>query len=226
VNTQNRPEYWEPFNEPFVKAFNPIFKNTIDGTPINTREVIRLMSLWFRDMGQKIHSTTELSRMKVIGFSDAFPSFERFGFSNWRDRQKKFIDIAGADMDALSVHPYDGVNVTGQNNRRSGSNSEAILDLLETYTDQKFGTPKKLAITEFGIIETNYPAGPAPGFYNEAEHAVTIRGINSMLFNFFERQDNIEICIPFITGRSDFFYNRNRNRPTKPYVPSLIRPTS
>ncbi len=226
VVTNDRPEYWEPFNEPFVKAFDSAFDNDIvTGNPVSDSEVITRMSEWFRDMAQKVHSTTELSNMKVIGFSDAFPSFERNFFSNWRDRAKKFIDIAGADMDALSVHPYDGINVTGEDSRRSGSNSEAILDLLETYTQQKFGAPKKLAITEFGIIEANYPVGPSPSFYNESESAISIRGLNAMMFNFFEREDNIEICIPFITGRANFFYNNSSAIPDRPYVPAIIRPT-
>ncbi len=219
VNTANRPEYWEPFNEPFIKAFDPIF--TSGGN--SPSQVITEMSIWFREMAKKIHDTPELGKMKVIGFSDAFPSFERRGFTNWRDREKKFIDLAGAEMDAISVHPYDGVNVTGQANGRSGSNSEAILDLIETYTALKFGTPKKLAITEFGVIEDN---SLYPETFSDSESALTIRGLNSMLFNFLEREDNIEISIPFITGRADFWYNNDDAIPTKPYIPALVVPTA
>jgi len=96
VATNDRPEYWEPFNEPFVKAENPnnvdLRTDPVTMQPFNTRETITQMSEWFRDIAQKVHTTTELGNMKVIGFSDAFPSFERSGFSNWRDRSKKFID--------------------------------------------------------------------------------------------------------------------------------------
>ncbi|ARV16524.1 carbohydrate-binding protein [Polaribacter sp. SA4-12] len=215
VSAKDRPEYWEPFNEPFIKAG----KTEYTSLGYTQSQVVSEMSVWFREMAKKIHSTPELAKMKVIGFSDAYPSFERRGFTNWRDRQKKFIDIAGTDMDALSVHPYDGVNVTGQANGRSGSNLEAILDLLETYSALKFGAPKKLAISEFGVIENGdiYSAG-----YNDSEIALTIRGLNSMMFNFFERQDNIEITIPFITGKAEFYYKTPQ---TKPYIPSLVIPT-
>ncbi|ARV16523.1 T9SS type A sorting domain-containing protein [Polaribacter sp. SA4-12] len=215
VDVNGRPEYWEPFNEPFIKADY----NEFTSLGYTTSEVITEMSVWFREMAKKIHSAPELSKMKVIGFSDAYPSFERRGFTNWRDRKKKFIDIAGSDMDALSVHPYDGVNVTGQSNGRSGSNSEAILDLIETYTALKFGSPKKLAISEFGVIKNEdlYPPG-----INDSQIALSIKGLNNMLFNFFEREDNIEITIPFVIGRADWYFKQARNYP---YVSSLVMPT-
>ncbi len=225
VDNQNRPEYWEPFNEPFIKA-----NNFIGPSAPTNQDVVRKMSEWFRDMAKGIHDTPELARMKVIGFSSAFPSYARRDFSEtWQNHMKLFIDIAGAEIDALSVHPYDGVNQVGQSNGRSGSNSEAILDLLEAYTSEVLGAPKKLAITEFGVIERGFPPGPAPGYYNEAASGITINGLNSMLFNFFERQDNIEICIPFITGRADFWYQDfmqdGGDGTVKPYTPAYMRPT-
>ncbi|WP_109434949.1 T9SS type A sorting domain-containing protein [Aquimarina sp. AU119] len=225
VDNQNRPEYWEPFNEPFIKANNFIGPSAPTG-----QAVVRKMSEWFRDMAKGIHDTPELAKMKVIGFSSAFPSYARRDFSEtWQNHMKLFIDVAGAEIDALSVHPYDGVNQIGQSNGRSGSNSEAILDLLEAYTNETLGAPKKLAITEFGVIERGFPPGPAPGFYNESASAITINGLNSMLFNFFERQDNIEICIPFITGRADFWYQDfmqdGGDGTVRPYTPAYLRPT-
>jgi len=213
VDDANRPEFWEPFNEPFIKA------GDFGGV---TSDVITEMSIWFREMAAKIHATPELGNMKVLGFSDAFPSYERRGFINWRDRQKKFIDIVGDEMDGLSIHAYDGVNVVGQANGRSGSNSEAILDLAETYTALKFGKPSKLAITEFGVIEDTSLYGGEE--FSDSENALSIRGLNSMLFNFLEREDNTLINIPFITGRADFWYANGR--PDKAYTPALVWPTA
>ncbi len=228
TDASGRAEYWEPFNEPFIKA-----NNFTDESGLTNEEVVTKMCEWFREMARAVHNTPELARMKVIGFGSAFPSYARRDFNEtWKNHMKKFIDIAGADMDAISVHPYDGVNQVGQPNGRSGSNSEAILDLIESYTNQKFGTPKKLAITEYGVIESDaaFPPGPAPSYYNEARSAVSISGLNNMLFNFLERQDNIEICLPFVTGRADFFYNSGFDADggdgtPRPYTPAITRPT-
>ncbi|TXE11921.1 carbohydrate-binding protein [Seonamhaeicola algicola] len=228
VGNEGRPEYWEPFNEPFIKA-----SKFTEESGLTNEQVVTKMCEWFREMAKAVHNTPELARMKVIGFSSAFPSYARRDFSEtWQNHMKKFIDIAGADIDAISVHPYDGVNQVGQANGRSGSNSEAILDLIESYTAQKFGTPKKLAITEYGVIENDeaFPPGPAPSYFNEARSAVSISGLNNMLFNFLERQDNIEICIPFVTGRADFFYQSGFSSDggtgtPRPYTPAITRPT-
>ena len=66
---------------------------------------------------------------------------------------KLFMDEAGQDMDVFSTHLYDGINQIGQDTKRSGSNMEAILDLIETYSYVKWGIIKPHAITEFGGIE-------------------------------------------------------------------------
>ncbi len=213
VNDENRAEFWEPMNEPFIHSDDDEF--TVDQPD---QQLVRVrMAEWFATLGKRVKETPQLANMKMVGYSSAWPSMERFDFGHWEDRMKMFIDIAGEYMDAISVHTYDGVNIAGQDNRRSGSNSEAILDLIDTYTVEKFGTPKKIAITEYGIIEKGYPEG-----YNEPESAISIRGINSMLFNFMERQDNMAFTVPFITGKANFYY-RDGVR-TTPYVPALFRP--
>ncbi len=224
VDTKARPEYWEPWNEPFIKA------NSFLDTGLTNPQIVLKLIEWYREMARTIHAAPELAKMKVIGFSSAFPSYARRDFSEtWQDHMKRFIDIAGADIDAISIHPYDGVNQVGQSNGRTGSNVEATLDLIEAYTNQKFGSPKKIAITEFGTIIRDFTPGPAPGYYNEAVNALTIRSFNGMLFGFFERQDNIEITIPFVTGRANFHYvdfNADGNNGTiTPYIPAYLRPT-
>ena len=70
---------------------------------------------------------------------------------------KMFIDRAGAYMDGFSVHLYDGINVTGTDTKRSGSNSEAVLDMVEAYSYIKFGHVKPLAISELEVLTTASP---------------------------------------------------------------------
>jgi len=62
VDTQNRPEYWEPFNEPFIKA------EQFSTNSISNQQVVDKMSEWHREMARAIHATPELANMKVIGF--------------------------------------------------------------------------------------------------------------------------------------------------------------
>ena len=112
VDTYLRPEYYEPMNEPFVHARD--FYDEPDWDPVAEATVKLEMAQFFKHVGQKIHAAPELANMKVIGYSAAYPTFEKNDFSIWDQNMKMFMDEAGADMDGFSTHLYDGVNLIGQ----------------------------------------------------------------------------------------------------------------
>ncbi|WP_281989520.1 T9SS type A sorting domain-containing protein [Aquimarina aggregata] len=215
VNDSGRPEFFEPMNEPFVHSGDAVFS---EQQPDAQKMRIR-MAEWFGAIGKKFDETPELSKMKVIGYSSAWPSMELWDFGHWDSRMKMFMDVAGDHIDAFATHLYDGVNVTGQDNKRSGSNSEAILDLIETYSYAKWGVIKPHAITEYGGIERGYPAG-----YSDIKSAISLKSINALLFNLLERENRMAISIPFITGKATWYINASNNYQT--YIPALWRPLS
>ena len=216
VNDESRPEFFEPMNEPFVHAHD-----FYEGNWDNSEEdrIKRQMSEVFSAVGQKIHETPALNKMKVIGYSAAWPSLELRGFTHWEENMKLFMDIAGDNMDAFATHLYDGVNVTGQNNLRSGSNSEAILDLIETYSYIKWGVVKPHAITEYGGITRGFD-----DHYTDLESIQTIRSINHMLFNLLDRENVIDISIPFVTDKSTWHLTEANDY--QPYGAALFIPTN
>jgi hypothetical protein len=207
------PEFYEPINEPFVHAGDFEFSDA------PSTEAMRLkMAQLYAAIGEAVDQTPALADMNVIGYSSAWPSVELWDFGHWDSRMKMFMDVAGDHMDGFATHLYDGVNVTGQNNRRSGSNSEAILDLIETYSYTKWGFVKPHAITEYGGIEQGY--GEA---YSDLRSAQSLRSINHLLFNLLEREDDMMVSIPFITDKSTWYLNAANNY--EPYGPALWRPT-
>ena len=212
VDTYLRPEYYEPMNEPFVNARN--FYDEPDWDPVAEATVKLEMAQFFKQVAQKIHAAPELANMKVIGYSAAYPTFEKNDFTIWDQNMKMFMDEAGADMDGFSIHLYDGINQIGQNTRRSGSNMEAILDLIETYSYFKWGIVKPHAITEFGGIEN--------GEYNDLMNVQSIRSQNSILFGLLERTDRVEIAIPFTTGKATWHITEENNY--MPYKAVLYKP--
>jgi len=129
ASDSRRPEIFEPMNEPFVHAGDDVFK----AQQPNRDLMLKKMAEFFAEIGKKFDQTPELANMKVIGYSSAWPSLERFDFGHWNQYQKMFMDTAGAYMDGFATHLYDGINVAGQDSLRSGSNSEAILDMIEAY---------------------------------------------------------------------------------------------
>ncbi len=215
VDDAGRPEFFELMNEPFVHSDDAIFAaQQPDANLMRIR-----MADWFNEIGKKIHAEPDLVNMKIIGYSSAWPSMELWDFGHWNSRMKMFMDRAGANMDAFSTHLYDGINVTGQDSFRSGSNSEAILDLIEAYSHIKFGFVKDHAISEYGGIAKGY--GPN---YSDVESVQTVKSFNNILFNLLEREDKMAISIPFATPKSLWHLTAENNY--QPYGAVLLRPTN
>jgi len=213
MDDSKRPSWYEPMNEPFVKARR--FYDEPDWDSIAEDRVKRAMANVYKQIGLRIREEPKLAKMKVIGYSAAWPEFERDNFTNWEDNMKMFMDVAGEHMDAISYHLYDGVNVVGQYNIRSGSNNDAIMDLIETYSYAKWEKIKPHAITEYG------------GILNKEEFSVinniqSVRSQNAMIFGLLEREDRMEISIPFTVDKALWHITKDNNY--MPYNSVLIRP--
>ena len=92
---------------------------------------------------------------------------------------------------------------------------EAILDLIESYSYEKWQMIKPHVISEFGGITSSSQ-------YSDINNVQSIRSQNSMLFDLFEREDRIEIVIPFNTGKSTWHINESNNY--LPYKTVLYKP--
>ncbi|WNJ20430.1 T9SS type A sorting domain-containing protein [Pontibacter sp. G13] len=197
------PTFYEPLNEPMVHA-NEFYPQNANST--QTDIIITKICEFYRDMGSALHAVPELSNMQMIGYASAYPQFENNDFDLFTRRYKKYIDIAGADMDGFSLHLYDGVGLNNSGGRRSGSNAEAIMDLVEAYSFEELGVVKPLAITEYGRLVESQPgwvAGGSVSNYEAVENSQALRSQNHMVMSFMERAGNMMISIPFSVGKSN-----------------------
>ena len=212
VKESNRPLWYEPMNEPFVHAKD--FYEEKDWDPVAELRVKTEMSQLFKAVAKKIHADPSLKNIKVMGYGAAWPSFELKNFKNWETNMGLFLDIAGDELDAISYHLYDVVNQVGQENKRSGSNNEAIMDLIETYSYQRWGFVKPHAITEYGgIVQKEF------SLINNVQ---SIRSQNAMIFGLLDREDRLEISIPFTTDNAKWHITKQNNY--QPYKAVLWRP--
>lgn len=209
---ENRPLFYEPMNEPFVHA-----QDFVDGgwDPAQNLIVQDQMTEWFKQIALEFNNRG--LDTNVIGYSSAWPSMELNDFEHWRSRQMRFMDMAGDEIDAFSFHLYDGVNVTGQDNKRSGSNAEAIMDLIETYSYYKWDKVKPHALTEYGGIIDGYEGVD----YSAERSSQELRALNHLLFSAIAREDRLLTSIPFIAGKAAWFYQANN---FQPYSAALFRP--
>jgi hypothetical protein len=216
VVDRDRPEFFELLNEPFVHA-----KDFYTG-PWSVTEQQRIktqMSQLYKEVGDRFATTPELAKMKIIGPSLAWTQFEKSDFEVWNYDMKLFMDIAGSSMHSFVTHLYDGINVTGDDRKVSGSNSEAVLDLIETYSFAKWGSIKPHAITEFGGTEAGFGTN-----YSDIASSQSVASMNHILFNLLERQDRLSIAIPFTSGKSIWHITAANNY--QPYGAVLFKPTN
>ncbi|MFI3277836.1 MAG: hypothetical protein SNH13_01205 [Rikenellaceae bacterium] len=202
-NDLELPSYYEPLNEPFVHAND--FKKAGDKTA--SEDLVRVeMSRFHKAIADAVHKAYG-GKIKVGGYASAWPYMEGFNsdFKHWESRMKTFIDTAGDNIDFYSIHIYDGRNVEGEATLRSGSNMEALMDLIEGYTFIKHGKIKPLVISEHGMTAKGMVGEP----YSPQRNWEILRSMNHQTMQFMMRADNVEKCIPFITGKAAWFKNAN-----------------
>ena len=201
------PQYLEPFNEPMVHAID-YYPEGKEGKYIDEKlkSIYDKISYYHKHLADAIRATPELKDMKVIGYASAFPEFEGNNFKSWNTRYKNFIDIAGKELDGFSIHLYDGSGINNTGGRRSGSNVEAILDLIETYSLIALDELKPYAITEYGRLVADQPGwitDKTQSNYETVENSQAVRSQLHMIMSFMERAGNIMTTIPFNVDTRD-----------------------
>ncbi len=191
---QPKPAMIEVVNEPFVAASS---HNT-------TRENI---SALHTNVAAAIHNSHP--DVMVGGYCAAHPAYEGNDgdFSHWDGNWKTFIDIAGADMDFFSLHLYD--NPAGSTNvletqYRSGSNVEALLDMIEHYSMLTLGEIKPFNISEFGSLSVT---SDIP--YDPRHDWVDVRSYSTILMQLLERPDHMIQTIPFMMVQAEWGRSAN-----------------
>ncbi len=219
------PEFFEPLNEPVVEATS-VGKMT--DPIVDQKDMIDIMFNYYNKVGQLVHNTPALANMKVIGYAAAYPEYQLNDFDRWSWTMGRFIDIAGDNMDGISIHMYDGASSsTGLKQLRSGGNSEALLDIIEAYSYKVCGVAKPIVLSEYGgsdgsssLDTTNTSPGSNP--WCEYYSDYTVGPIHHLLHNILERQDNLLFSVMFISGKATWYLNSY----AWPYSAVLFRPSN
>ena len=81
------------------------------------------------------------------------------------------------------------------------------MDMIESYSFNRWGYVKPHAITEYGGIEKNE--------FSLIRNMQSIRSQNAMIFGLLDRQDRLEISIPFTTDNATWHITENNYMPYK-----------
>lgn len=148
----------------------------------------------------------EFSSIKFGGYNAQRPHFENENFKNWSDSHELFFDIVGEKLDYISLGLYDEVNPETQTlDYCSGSNLEASLDLIETYSFNKWNTIKPFLISDYGLKVPSWLGTP----YNDQKDTFIIESLNKIVTALLDKPDRIEKAIPYILGSATEFYSNS-----------------
>lgn len=159
--------------------------------------------------------------MKVGGYCAAFPDFDVDNFERWNERDKHFIDVAGADMDFWTIHLYDFPCIGGKAKYRKGSNVEATMDMLEQYSIMTLGHVKPLMISEYNAQTHDYNGDGWLPYRDWLKMKSTV----SMMMQFMERADKINYAMPFFMLKSEWQidYSSDPTDPTNVHTSRMMR---
>lgn len=116
-------------------------------------------------------------------------------------------DPWSSELDFWTFHPYDarGVNSSGvveHSNPESSGHLDAMLDLFESYSYEKFGDPKKIAVTEYGTIQfSRYNGGDYSPYPRRLLQWDELTDVKKKLMTFMDRPDRIINATPFLAPK-------------------------
>ena len=183
------PKYYDLMESPFKDG---LF--SIDNSFLLKKNI----SKYYRDISIKLKE--KFPGMLIGGYNSARPQFANNNFENWTNNHQLFLDIAGEKMDYLSLSLYDEVNTTnGTLDYCSGSNLEATLDLLETYSYNNWNKITPFLISDYGLKVPSWEGKK----YNAQRDTFIIESLNKILMTLLDKPDRIEKAIPYILGNSE-----------------------
>ena len=196
---ENATNYLDLMDEAFANT--SLFSDDTDATK-------KEISKYYAEIAKGLKK--KFPKLKVGGYSSIRPHFELNDFKYWENNHKLFMDIAGEQMDFLSLKLYDQVDRdTSTINYCAGSDSEATLDLIETYSFNKWNTVKPILISEYGL-KVPYWEGTT---YSSDRDAFILESLNKIVMSLLDKPDRIEKAIPYILGKAEKFYKNSVANP-------------
>lgn len=178
---QPLPAYYEIMNEPVYELV------VNERTEFTTEDIFAYHNV----IAERVRELNP--DIQIGGYTAAFTNFETDNFQEWETHWQLFIDMTGGNMDFFSLHFYDFPFDGGQW-LKTGSNAEAVMDMLEQYSYLSSGAVTPMFISEYGSFEGDFYNQP----WSSRRDWLSIKSYNAMMMQFMERPNNILKSIPFI----------------------------
>lgn len=160
---------------------------------------------YHRDIAQMIKS--EFPSASIGGPSLAVTDFSANDYLRWNSTMQPFIDIAGADLDYYSIHPYERYDVQSNGTvqrpvKQSPGRINSQIDMIRNRQEQIHGNRLPLSITEYSSFNRGVNGSTANGSYAGYDRDVQqwdqSRNLREQLLVYLKRPDAIVNAVPFI----------------------------
>ncbi|WP_086932628.1 Ig-like domain-containing protein [Agarilytica rhodophyticola] len=149
---------------------------------------------------------------ETMGMTTSTPWYQ------WDVIWKRFLDVAGANMDFYSIHIYDWPKWQTDGARiRSGLHSEGMIDMLEWYDGKILGQRKEVIVSEYGAVSGKYLT-QGTELDRSRMRWEKLKPFSQMLMQFLERPDYIVSSLPFIVVKGQW----GDEGKEAPYAQSLL----
>lgn len=187
-----RPRFIEVMNEPLYHFLDDAEQAHLGVTALEVFEFHNTVAAEIRKFDPEV---------MIGGFTVAFPYFDERDFARWHERDKLFMDVAGENMDFISLHFYDfhkhhtngGSQFIGPWNFKGGR-VEATLDMVEQYSMLSWSHVKPMLISEYGGRDH----GEEWKAWTPERDWSFMKSFTPMIMSFMDRPDRILKAIPFV----------------------------
>lgn len=184
----------------------PDFHTTNDFTPTNLAE-------YHRDIARLVKQ--EFPEASIGGASLGRTDFIEAGegneppgqFSRFNQFMEPLIQVAGADIDFYSVHPYERYTINangtfGRDIAQSPGRVTQMIDLIQTVHQNEHGDRKPIAFTEYGAFNRINSGASFDDYPRDLQQWDLVRDIRDKMMVFLNRPDTILNATPFVAPRS------------------------
>lgn len=163
------------------------------------------LAVYHQEIAQMIKA--EFSTASIGGPSLAVTNFSSNDYLRWNSTIKPFIDIAGADLDYYSIHPYERYDVQANGTvqrpvKQSPGRVNSQIDMILNQQEQAHGNRLPISMTEYSSfnrgVNGNTANGSFVGYPRVVQQWDQSRNIREQLLLYINRPDAILNAVPFI----------------------------
>lgn len=175
------------------------------------------LARYHRDISQMVKA--EFPTASIGGPSLAVTDFSSDDYLRWNSTVRPFIDIAGADLDYYSMHPYERYDVQSngtvqRNVRQSPGRINSQIDMILNRQEQTHGNRLPISLTEYSSfnrgVNGSTENGSYAGYDRDVQQWDQSRNLREQLLVYINRPDAILNAVPFVFARH--FRNDAPNR--------------